>query len=256
MRVKCLGCEALARVIYLCAAHSPHIVDVELFRLGLHSEPAELRALLQSRIDAATGEGYEALLLAYGLCGQTTAGLTARDIPVVIPRAHDCITLFLGDRARYKDQFDNYPGTYWYVQDYVERNDSAGTALSLGAGTETDIREVYDEYVEKYGVDNANYLMEVMGAWHDHYQRAAFIDMGIGDGSATEAKTREEAARRGWTFEHIAGDLILIRRLLAGDWEDDFVVLEPGQQIAMTYDDDIMDCRPLAQTEFGTRASD
>lgn len=73
MRVKCLECEALARIIYLCAAHSPHIVDAELFRLGLHSEPAELRALLQSKIDAATGQGYGALLLAYGLCGQAAA---------------------------------------------------------------------------------------------------------------------------------------------------------------------------------------
>jgi hypothetical protein len=240
MKLKCLGCEALARVIYMCAAHSPHVVDVEMFRLGLHNEPASLRARLQERIDAATGQGYDAIVMAYGVCGQTTIGLTARDMPVVIPRAHDCITLFLGDRRRYQEQFENCPGTYWYALDYVERKDGTGTTLSLGSGADTDIRSVYDEYVAKYGVDNADYLMEVMGAWQSHYQRAVFIDMGVGDGSTVEAETRSEASRRGWTFEQLAGDLILVRRLLAGDWKEDFVVLEPGQQIAMTYDDQVI----------------
>ncbi len=242
MKLKCLGCDALARVVYLCAARSPHIVDVELFRLGLHIEPPDLRARLQDRIDAVNGQGYDAIVLAYGLCGQATAGLIARDIPVVIPRAHDCITLFLGSRDRYKDQFEKYPGTYWYVQDYIERNDTSGTTLSLGSAADTDIHDVYEEYVEKYGKDNADYLMEVMGAWQNHYQRAVFIDMGTGDSTAVEQQAQDEATRRGWTFERMAGDLVLIRRLLAGDWETDFLILEPGQQIKMTYDDEVVGC--------------
>jgi hypothetical protein len=242
MRLKCLGCDALARIVYLCAAQSSHIVDVELFQLGLHNDPSDLRARLQEQIDATTGQGYDAIVLAYGLCGQATAGLIARDIPLVIPRAHDCITLFLGDRERYKDEFENHPGTYWYTLDYIERKDSAGTTLSLGSGLDTDINEVYDEYVEKYGEDNANYLMEVMGAWQSHYQRAVFIDMGVGDGAAVEAVAQSEATRRGWIFERVTGDLVLIRRLLAGDWETDFLLLEPGQQITMTYDDNVVGC--------------
>jgi hypothetical protein len=242
MKLKCLGCDALARIVYLCAAQSPHIVDVELFQLGLHNDPADLRARLQERIDATTGQEYDALVLAYGLCGQSTHGLIARDIPLVIPRAHDCITLFLGDRERYSQEFRNNPGTYWYTLDYIERKDSAGTTLSLGSGMDTDIDAVYDEYVEKYGEDNANYLMEVMGAWKSHYQRAVFIDMGIGDGTSVEAEARDEADRRGWTFERVTGDLILIRRLLGGDWNGDFLTLEPGQRIAMTYDDHIIGC--------------
>ena len=105
MKLKCLACEALARVVYLCAARSPHIVDVELFRLGWHNDPPDLRGRLQNSIDATSKEGYDAVVMAYGLCGQSTEGLIARGIPLVIPRAHDCITLFLGSRERYKDQF-------------------------------------------------------------------------------------------------------------------------------------------------------
>ncbi len=169
MRLKCLGCEALARVVYLCAARSPHIVDVSLFQLGLHDDPSDLRSRLQAQIDATVGQGYDAVALAYGLCGQATAGLIARDTPVVIPRAHDCITLFLGSRERYNEQFTACPGTYWYALDYTERRDGRGTTLSLGSGTEADLSAVYDEYVQKYGQDNADYLMKVMGAWQKSY---------------------------------------------------------------------------------------
>ena len=241
MKLKCLSCEALTRLVYLCAARSPHIVDVELFRIGLHNEPPNLRAQLQARIDAVNGQPYDAIVLAYGLCGQATAGLKARDIPLVIPRAHDCITLFLGDRVRYLEQFENNPGTYWYAMDYIQRREGKGTALSLGAGVDSDnIQGVYDEYVEKYGQDNADYLMEVMGAWQNHYNRAAYIDMGVGDGSVIELQTKEEADRRGWTYDRVAGDLVLVRRLLNGDWENDFLVVEPGQQITMAYGDEVV----------------
>ena len=86
MRLLCLTCEVLARPIYLCAARSPHVVDVELYRKGLHNTPTELRARLQARIDAVCyEEKYNAIVLGYGLCGQATAGLVACGVPLVIP---------------------------------------------------------------------------------------------------------------------------------------------------------------------------
>ena len=245
MRIKCIGCDVLARVIYQSAAISPHVVDVELLRWGLHEHPNDLRSQLQARIDAVEGAPYDAIALAYGLCGKSTHGITARNLPLVMPRAHDCITIFLGSRGRYREQFEGQPGTFWYMQDYIERRVGTSGGLVPGAGNEKDMEVVYAEYVEKYGQDNADYLMEVMGAWQAHYQRAAFIDMGIGDGSKVEAQAQEEAARRGWSFERLAGDPGLIRRLLAGEWDADFLVLQPGQQAQMTYDDRIMGC-PLA----------
>lgn len=247
MRLFCLSCEVLARPLYLCAARSPHIVDIELYEKGLHDNPADLRARLQARINAVPAGKYDYIVMGYGLCGQATAGLTAVNIPIVVPRAHDCITLFLGSRARYQDQFENYPGTYWYAQDYIERSDGTTGALSLGAGSTTGLNKTYEEFVAKYGKDNADYLMEVLGAWQKHYQRAAYIELGIADGSAVEARARAEAGRRGWTFERVAGDLVLIKRLLDGDWANDFLVLRPGEQLAMTYDADVIGCRPCVE---------
>ena len=51
-----------------------------------------------------------------------------------------------------------------------------------------------------------------------------------------------DAARRSWTFERVAGDLVLIRRLLVGDWENGFLVVQPGQRVKMTYDGGVIGC--------------
>jgi hypothetical protein len=68
--------------------------------------------------------------------------------------------------------------------------------------------------------------------------------MGVGDGSKVEAKAREDAARRGWAFDRVAGDLVLIRRLVEGEWENDFLVLKSGEQVKMTYDEQVIGCTP------------
>lgn len=241
MRIRCLSCEALARMVYFTSAISPNIVDVEIIRLGLHNTPDTLRTMLQARIDAVNQDGYDAVVLAYGLCGKSTNGLLARSIPIIIPRAHDCITLFLGDRKRYQQQFENHPGTYWYALDYLQRNDNTGTTLSLGASDLANaLQATHQEYVEKYGADNADYLMSIMGAWKAHYNRAVYVDMGIGDGAEVEVRAQQDAQNRGWSFEKIEGDVDLVRRLLFAEWDDDFLVVKPGESIQMTFDESIV----------------
>lgn len=243
MYLRLIACEVLAREVYLAAATSPHIVDVELVPKGLHDTPDLLRAELQSRIDAADAQDYEAIVLAYGLCGNSTRGLLARKKPVVIVRAHDCITLYLGSRERYEEEFIGHPGTYYYSDDYIERSDRPGSGAfsALGAHADSDAQKTYQEYVERYGEDNAAYLMEVMGAWKEHYKRAAYIDMGIVSTCTCRARAAEEAARRGWEFADLKGDQSLIRRLVHGDWDTAFLVLQPGQQVMATYDAKIID---------------
>jgi Protein of unknown function (DUF1638) len=239
MRIVALTCEVLARAVYLSAARSPNVVDVRLNRRGLHDVPSDLRAILQDEIDAV-GAPYDAVVLAYGLCGGGSAGLRATNVPLVVPRAHDCITLFLGDRERYKTEATAHPGTFWYVQDYLERADD-GPFAGLGATSDAAARATHAEYVRLYGKDNADYLMEVMGAWRDHYDRAAFVDIGIGDASATLERARTEATARDWTFASMEGSLVLIKRLIDADWDPrDFLTLQPGERLAMSYDDDVV----------------
>jgi Protein of unknown function (DUF1638) len=248
MRLYLITCDILARPAYLCAARSPHVVDVTMFPRGLHDDPPDLRTRLQGAIDEAP-PGYDAIVLGYGLCGGATAGIEAREVPVVLPRAHDCITLFLGTRERYGEETGNREPTYWYVADQLERiGGPRHPAANMGAGfasdTEEELVAVRAEYVAKYGEDNADYLMEVLGAWRTHYGRGAFITMGVADETNAEAVARDQAERRGWAFERIEGSLLLLRRLIDGDWNEDMLVLRPGERLAMSYDDEVVKAIP------------
>lgn len=235
MKFKCISCDAIARVVYHCAALSPHLVDVELVKLGLHVHPNELREQLQLKIDAVSKQPYDAILFGYGLCGQATKGLTARNIPLVIPKAHDCITLYLGSRDRYMDQHDKYPGTIWYTKDYIERSRSAKETVYLGMDMGTVPRKLYDRYIEKYGKKKADYLMQIMADWQKHYERLVFIDQGMMDTTAEESRAKADAKAKGWRFEKLEGDLDLIQRLVFGEWNNDFLIVRPGERITMAF---------------------
>ena len=245
-RYLCIACEVLARPLYLAAATAANVIDIQLLQRGLHNQPRDLKSALQEQIEQAEGRGYSAVLLGYGLCGNGTAGLRAGSIPLVIPRVHDCIGLLLGGPERYQVQYDQAPGTYWYTQDFMERFDGASKFSSMGSTSDDEMQKQYAEFVTKYGRENADYLMEVMSSWQSHYERAAFIDLGLMDVSGFEQETHQVADQRGWRFEKLSGDLVLFRGLFNGDWEngpaENFLVVPPGQAIGLSYGTDIFRC--------------
>ena len=244
-RSLCIACEIFARPLYLSAAYSPLVIDIELLERGLHNQPETLKESIQRQIDQAEGRGYDAILLGYGLCGNGTAGIKARSTQLVIPRVHDCISLLLGDPRRYQEQFENNPGTYWYSQDFLERADSEGKFSSMGPISDEELSRQYDKFVIKYGKENADYLMEVMGGWQSHYNRAVFIDLEIYKNEAVQERVRSDTAGRGWAFEKLAGDLILFRQLLNGEWMEmpsEFIVIPPNHSIEPSYDTNIFRC--------------
>ena len=240
MRLKLIACEVLARGVYLSAARSPHIVDVELVEKGLHNTPDKLRVELQERIDSSRPDLYQAILLGYGLCGNALLGLAARHTRLVVPRTHDCIALFLGSREAYNKQFSQNPGTYYYTADYIERtsSDKDNLSVSLGTAVATDIQAVYEQYVAKYGKDNADYLMEVMGAWSQHYSQGGLHRTRGNEVSWVRAGRYGRSSAPAVVVRELLGSLRLSWQLVSGEWpEDDFLIVEPGQKIVVSYDD-------------------
>jgi len=234
-RFVALTCEALARSIYAIAANTPHTVSIHLFKQGLHNAPKNLRQVLQAEIDAIEPNTYDAILLVYGMCGTSTVGLTARHTPLVITRAHDCITLYLGSHQLYQEEFDRHPGTYWYSVDYMERTEP-GASVALGAAGIEEQEEQYEEYVRKFGQETADMLMEEMRKWAQHYTRAAFIDTGLGDSLRYEKMAIDKAEKEGWVFERKQGNRRLLEMLINGDWsEDEFLFVPPGHTIKQSY---------------------
>jgi hypothetical protein len=245
MRLLAITCDILLRPAYFFAATSPHVVEVVDLSAALHAEPLTLGQRIQAQIDAA-GPDIDAVVLGYGLCGGATAGLTARAVPVVLARAHDCVTIFLGARERYEAEHQSAPGTYWYVQDQMDRgNDLKGWLLGDAARSD-DVAATRTDYIARFGEENAAYLMEVLGEWRTRYERGVFLDTGLAPADDAERRAREETARRGWRFERMLADLTLVRQLLYGEWGDDFQILRPGERLEMSHDDGVVRAVPVA----------
>jgi len=244
MRFRAIACEIMFREVCHEAAHSPHVVDLEFMPKGLHDNAETLRERLQRAIDAVDPARDQATVLGYALCSNGTAGLRATRTPLVIPRAHDCISLFLGSRHSYAEYFAQRPGSYYYTAGWIERDDDhVERTPAQGEG----LYRPYEELVEKYGEDNARFLMEFQSSWVQNYDTAAWVDMALSAHVPVEEHARQMAAERGWQPHRQEGSPRLFTALLAGEWSaDDFLVLPLGQQVVATHDERIIAAAPVA----------
>jgi len=248
-RFKFIGCEIIYREACALAASVPHRVDVEFLLKGLHDLPrADMLARIQAVVDAADPDiGYEAVLLGYARCNDGLVGLKARRIPLVIPRAHDCITFFFGSRDAYQAYFDQHPGTYFMSTGWTERNQFgekgyARPAYGMeGVMAKLGLAEPYDVMVAKYGKDNADFIIESLGGWQKSYSRSLYLEMGVCDERPFMESAKERAAQQNWEFEVRKGEWGLLRKLFCGEWDQDFVVVPPGGMIVARNDGSVLD---------------
>lgn len=238
MRLKLISCEIFYREMCLAAARSCHRVDVEFLPKGLHDiGSAGMLERLQATLDRVDATKYDRVLFGYGLCNNGLVGLRATGLPLVVPRAHDCITLFLGSKERYLQYFYDHPGVYFLTTGWIERNE-VGELRQASVQHKSGMDWSYEELVAKYGEDNARFLYEQLAAKPTHYRQMTFIEMGIEPNDSFERRSQEEAAQRGWSYEKIAGDFSLLKRLVDGPWDGaDFLVVAPGQRIEASYDE-------------------
>jgi hypothetical protein len=246
MRLQVIACPVFQRELELLAAEAETELAFRHLDMGLHEGSGEaLRAALQGAIDGADAGQCDAVAIAYGVCNRGVVGLQARAVPVVIPRAHDCIGMLLGSSRGYLAQLEAQPGTYFQSAGWMEHSPANGEVrrqdLTFGANSNV----TREQMVEKYGEENADYLLEQFKNFTQHYERLAYITTPVPQAARWEAAAREIACQRGWKFEQLPGDLGWLRRLLDADWnEREFLVLKPGERVGLRSDAGLIGAEP------------
>jgi hypothetical protein len=238
LRLLVIACPVFQREIELLAATAQSRVTTCWLEMGLHERPhQELHAALQAAIDAVAVANFDAIAIAYGLCNRGIIGLVARSLPVVIPKAHDCIGMLLGSTQCYLAQLEAQPGTYFQSAGWLENSPMNGEVRQQNFTFGPNSSVTREQLVEKYGEENADFLLEQFANFTRHYERLAFIDTPAPAAKKWEAVARDLAQQRGWKFERLPGDLGWLKRLLDTEWsEREFLKLNPGERVTLRSD--------------------
>lgn len=214
--------DHLKRLILACSVMEREIrrfqdplVECRFFDYGLHRTPENMAGALQEVIDQVADEEYGTVVLGYGLCCNGLVGICCRNQPLVIPRIHDCIALFLGSVTSYRYQTTEYPGTYYLTPGWIEKG-------------ETPISK-FEAYTRSYDQQTAEWVLhEEM----KHYHRIALIDTGAyHEWESYRRIARANARLLGISYEELKGSSTLFKDLVRGPWGDSFLVLTRGHSV-------------------------
>jgi hypothetical protein len=240
-RLALLACRVFEREIELHSAGAHHILETRFFEVGLHDRPDHLRARLQAELNQiAARDDLDAVVLAYGLCGRGTAGLQPARHKLVIPRAHDCITVFMGSKEIYAEHQRRCPTCYYYTPGWNRERRVPGPER---------LASLQRELARKFAPDDVEYLVQAEREQWALHDTATYLDLGTDDAESEADYARRCADWLGWKFERQRGDPKLLRDLLWGNWDEQrFQIIAPGEQLAHSADEKILRAEPAKTT--------
>jgi hypothetical protein len=206
-----IACEVMEREI----RHSQNgRVEFKFLDYGLHRGPENMAKAIQVEIDRANEEEFDGIILGYGLCSNGIVGVQTQNQPLIVPRVHDCITLFLGSAESHRDQSSEYPGTYYLTAGWIEK---AQTPISK-----------YESYVQSYDEETARWVLhEEM----KNYTRIALIDTKAYHLEPYRRIARQNAEFLGISYQELKGLPTFLKTLVVGPWKKDFLIVKKGQTI-------------------------
>lgn len=144
-------------------------------------------------------------------------GLSSRDARLIIPKMDDCISVLLGSNERRNDL--NKEGCAYYLTKGWMTSDS-------GIATE------YDRCLMKYGYEKSQMVFNVM---LKGYKSLDVINTGVDQLYDVVAEVQEFADLFELDCNVVDGTLDVLYKALSGQWDEDFVIVEPGDKVKFEY---------------------
>lgn len=213
MNAVILACSSLNR--HVDAAQEKMKTDYPVVNVDrkYHEDPKQMREQLMEKLRSLPSE-IDTVLVAMGFCGGSWEAIPLEK-RVVIPRVDDCITLLL--------HTDNvwYPNLKKAGHLYLRDTDTVEYSLEA----------MQRKLCEQYGGMNGSMIFNSMFA---NYTNVDIIDTGVYDCYSeeyvTEAQRNADLIRG--ILDYVEGSNLLLEKLVSGQWDQQFIVVEPGQLLS------------------------
>lgn len=212
MKAVILVCSTLDQ--YVAAAQQKMKTNYPVVSIDrkFHVEPRDMREQLIAALKELPEET-DTVLVAMGFCGGSWKSIETEK-RIVIPRVDDCITLLLHTDDRW------YPNLKKGGHMYVHAPGSFDT-----------LEEMRQDLCEKYGEKKGGRAFDLMFA---SYTNVDIIDTGTYDcyGEDYVQQAERNAALINSALGYVPGSNLLLEKLVSGNWDQQFIVAEPGQMLS------------------------
>ncbi len=202
MRDVLIACETIKPEIDMILSEAGNrFAEIRWLQSGLHAVTKSLHDELQKQLDAV--EEADHVVLGFGACGNSLAGLTTGRYQTIIPHVDDCISLLMGSYESKRKALD------------------AGSTYFLSYGWmqgDFNLARQYADCVGKHGKQIADMVyQQLMGC----YKYLGILETGVMDIESMMKETAAIADELSLEQRPLMGDPELLRSLLTGPWEDE-----------------------------------
>jgi hypothetical protein len=203
---------------------------------ALHNHPQSLKESLLTMINEHQDQ--DDIMLTYGLCGNGTLGIKSPDTRLIIPRFHDCIHQII-------QSVDNYTvgnGEQWKIDETLKNKQKQTMAghLYLTRSWTLDQEAMLQQsqaIIKKYGEHQGQ---EILNEMYGSYTDIDVIDTGAYDVGpvfqyALDAANINNLNENQLKVNQIKGSTLILEKMLRGEWDVDFIVLEPGEELTQNH---------------------
>ena len=237
MKNLAIVCDVMKNEFMKYAEAAENNLDCIFIEQHLHNTPDKMTVKLQEAIDSVD-KSYDKILLGYGLCSNGVVGLKSDSHEILIPKVDDCISLFLGSKKRYLEEFKKDPATYYLCKGWIEYGGDPYRGYLVWTGQENKIPSGWIRQKEIYGrrYDNemAKFLfIEMM----KNYSQITLIDNGDIEEIHMEYTKNmvafmSEMLDKEINLKILQGSSGFLEKLVKCQYdEDNFLKFKPGRKI-------------------------
>ncbi|MBR0106675.1 MAG: DUF1638 domain-containing protein [Lachnospiraceae bacterium] len=210
-----LSCSSLKEFVLAAQAECGTDYPVIFIDRKYHVEPETMKERIEEAVRELPEE-VDTVLVAMGFCGGAWDHVSFGR-RVVVPKVDDCVSLLLNHEGTFEPNRKETGHLYLYESD---PDDFSALRFLRDRDAQEDV----------FGGMDPEFALRLM---LEGYRNMDIIDTGLNDcySEPYVAAAQEEADRIGADLDYAYGGIGMLKRLFSGEWEEGFLIADPGQLI-------------------------